>query len=198
MNLIAHRGLYNNKSEQNTMKAFINAINDPNYAGFECDIRQTKDKKFIINHDAFINDKLIFNTNYNDLKMYNIAKLSDILKLNTNKIILLEVKDKLLDFKKLNNLLNKYSSKSIYVMSFHDKVIRNLDNLNHKYKLGLLNYVLNNKKEYHYNFICLLDKLTSKNQIDEYLRNDKKVFIYGIINDKKLSHGKECYYIVDP
>ena len=198
MNLIAHRGLYNNKSEQNTMKAFINAINDPNYAGFECDIRQTKDKKIIINHDAFINDKLIFNANYNELKMYNIARLSDILKLNTNKIILVEVKDKLLDFRKLNNLLNKYSSKNIYVMSFHDKVIRNLDNLNHKYKLGLLNYVLNNKKEYHYNFICLLDKLTSKNQIDEYLRNDKKVFIYGIINDKKLNHGKECYYIVDP
>lgn len=198
MNLIAHRGLYNNKSEQNTMKAFINAINDSDYVGFECDIRQTKDKNFIINHDAFINDKLIFNTNYNELKMYNIAKLSDILKLNTNKIILLEVKDKLLDFKKLNNLLNKYSSKNIYVMSFHDKVIRNLDNLNHKYKLGLLNYVLNNKKEYHYNFICLLDKLTSKNQIDEYLRNAKKVFIYGIINDKKLNHGKECYYIVDP
>ena len=198
MNLIAHRGLYNNKSEQNTMKAFINSINDPNYVGFECDIRQTKDKKFIINHDAFINDKLIFNTNYNELKMYNIAKLSDILKLNTNKIILIEVKDKLLNYKKLNNLLNKYSSKNIYVMSFHDKVIRNLDALNHKYKLGLLNYVLNNKKEYPYNFICLLDKLTSKNQIDEYLRNAKKVFIYGIINDKKLNHGKECYYIVDP
>ena len=100
MNLIAHRGLYNNKSEQNTMKSFINSINNPNYVGFECDIRQTKDKKFIINHDAFINDKLIFNTNYNELKMYNIAKLSDILKLNTNKIILIEVKDKLLNYKK--------------------------------------------------------------------------------------------------
>ena len=37
MNLIAHRGLYNNKSEQNTMKAFINAINDSDYVGFECE-----------------------------------------------------------------------------------------------------------------------------------------------------------------
>ena len=59
MKLIAHRGLYKNKKEENTLIAFKKAINSDCYTGFECDVRQTKDKKYVIFHDAFIDDQII-------------------------------------------------------------------------------------------------------------------------------------------
>ena len=44
---IAHRGKVTNLSKENTLEAFIEAINDPKYLGFELDIRTTKDKRFV-------------------------------------------------------------------------------------------------------------------------------------------------------
>jgi glycerophosphoryl diester phosphodiesterase len=197
MKLIAHRGLYNTKKEQNTIKSFLNAINNSKYVGFECDIRQTKDKRFIIHHDAFIENKLIKKTNYKDLKIYNITNLKDVLNLNTNKIILLEIKDFDVDIERINRFLKKYKNKNIYVMSFHNKVLQKLKETNHFYKLGSLNYILNNIDNYPYDFICLLNNFTNSKKIKYYLNNNKEVFIYGIINDNKLSFGNNCFYIVD-
>ena len=50
---IAHRGKVTNLSKENTLEAFIEAINDPKYLGFELDIRTTKDKRFVCIHDFF-------------------------------------------------------------------------------------------------------------------------------------------------
>ena len=197
MKLIAHRGLYIDKKDQNTINAFLNAINDPNFVGFECDIRQTKDKQFIIHHNAFIHDELIKNTNYTDLKLLNIPRLNDILKLNTNKIMLLEIKDVDIDLEKLNNILKKYKDKNIYIMSFYNQVLNKIQNQEHFYKVGSLNYVLNSKSKYPYDFICLLNNLTNEKQIDKYFDLEKEVFIYGLINQSKYNHGKKCFYITD-
>lgn len=194
MKLIAHRGLYKTKSEQNTIKAFLNAIKNECYIGFEFDVRQTKDNKFVINHDADINNKLIKNTNYNEL---NILLLEKVLKINTNKIFVIEIKDSNVNTNLLNKILNKYKSKKIYVMSFHNKVIKKLSEEKHSYKLGILNYILNTEEKYRYDFICLLDKLVTKNQINNYLNKNVEVFIYGLLKQKELNHGNECYYIVD-
>lgn len=197
MKLIAHRGLYETKEEENTLESFFNTINNDCYVGFECDVRQTKDKKFIIHHDAFSNDQIIKLTKLKKLKNQNILLLSDLLKINTNKIILLEIKDMDIDINKFNKILRKYKNKNIYIMSFHNKVISKLNKTNHCYKLGVLNYVLNSQDDYNYDFIGLLNNLATKKQIDEYLKDNIEVFIYGLLKTKKLIHGEECYYIVD-
>ena len=54
MKIIAHRGLHNKFIKENTMDAFLNAVNN-NYDGIELDIRYTKDKKIVVLHDSFIN-----------------------------------------------------------------------------------------------------------------------------------------------
>ena len=66
-NLIAHRGLKIN-AQENTLKAFQNALNNPHYAGFECDIRTSKDGVFVICHNPLIKEDIISLTNYKDLK----------------------------------------------------------------------------------------------------------------------------------
>lgn len=197
MKLIAHRGLYKNKNEQNTIASFLNAIKSPHFVGFEFDVRQTKDKEFIIHHDAFIGEQLIKKTNFKDLKLYNIPKLEEVLKLNTDKIFLVEIKDIDVDVSKLNKLLNKYKNKKIYVMSFYNQVIQNLKKEDVHYKLGSLNYVLNTIEKYPFDFICLLNSITKNEKIEKYFRLNKEVFIYGMIDDSKYIHGKKCFYITD-
>ena len=49
MKLIAHRGLTNENIKENTLEAFINAIEN-NYDGIELDLRLTKDKKIVCLH----------------------------------------------------------------------------------------------------------------------------------------------------
>jgi len=194
MKLIAHRGLYKIKEEQNTLNAFFEAVKSDCYIGFECDVRQTKDNKFVINHDAHINDKLIRNTNYDNL---NLLLLEKVLKINTDKIFLIEIKDSNINIDKLNKLLKKYKSKKIYIMSFHNKLIKKLSEEIHDYKLGVLNYILNTEEEYKYDFICLLDKIATKKQVNNFSRQNIEVFIYGLLKRKELNYGNNCYYIVD-
>ena len=51
---IAHRGAKTNTKQENTIPAFLNAINNDLYAGFELDIRVSKDKKIVVCHDPFV------------------------------------------------------------------------------------------------------------------------------------------------
>lgn len=194
MKLIAHRGLYKNKGEQNTINSFFDAIKSECYVGFEFDVRQTQDNKFVINHDANINDLIIKNTNYNKL---NLVLLDKVLKINTNKIFLIELKDTNINIDNFNKILNKYKDKNIYVMSFHNKLIKKLFEEKHSYKLGVLNYILNTEEKYKYDFICLLNNIATKKQINNYLKQNIEVFIYGMLKQKELNYGEECYYIVD-
>jgi len=140
--LIAHRG--NKKSsKENTLAAFFDAVNSSDYVGFECDVRQSKDNKFVIYHDPLFQGKLIKNYYYQDLKKYDIPLLGDVLDIKTDKIIMVDIKDPFIDTEKLVRELNKYSDKKIYVMSFYDNAIIKLFNDNRTYKVGILNYVLN-------------------------------------------------------
>ena len=76
---------------------------DYKYIGIECDIRTTLDNKFIIYHNSLYNGFLVRNTYFKDLK--NISLLEDLLKIETDKIILLEIKERDINKKKLLKLL---------------------------------------------------------------------------------------------
>lgn len=197
MKLIAHRGLKTTKIKENTLASFLNAINDPNFSGFEFDIRETKNKKYIINHNANIKTDIISTKTLKELKQkYSLITLDTVLSLHTDKIFLIEIKDLTTNVLALHQILKKYSHQKLYVMSFHNSVIAELKKLNPSYKLGILNYLLNSEENYQYDFICLLNNLTTQNLINLYHKRNCEVFIYGLLNDSNLKY-QNVYYIVD-
>ena len=194
-NLIAHRGLQKNNEKENTIPSFINAINDINYVGFECDIWTTSDGYFVIHHSPIYKLKLISTSKLKDLE--GITTLKDLLKLKSNKIFLIEIKDLNINYDKLHNIINNEKNKNIYIMSFHKKVIKNLANRKRNYKVGYLNYVLNSENNYEvYDFICLLESVYTKNIHNYFKKQNIEVFLYGIHKDSSYSL-KDLYFITD-
>lgn len=190
--LIAHRGLHDKNIIENSYIAIKKAIESEKYLGVEFDIRVTKDNEFIIYHNSFYNNKLIKNTLYKELPKY-VPRLIDILKIKSNKIFLIEVKNINDKYKELIKILNKYQNKNIYVMSFSNKIINKLNIDNRKYKIGILNYVLNTKESNNnLDFICILNSLLN----DEIIKilNKKEIFSYGLFEKKEYN---KVYYIVD-
>ncbi len=196
--LIAHRGLKKEASE-NTLEAFEKSINNTFYSGFECDVRTTKDHIFVICHNPIYKGKIISLTNYKEFKKDNLPTLENVLKLKTNKIMILEIKEINCDINRLSIILQKYDYQNIYVMSFYNKIINNLSLKNLKIKVGVLNYVLNSENDYqNYDFICLLENIMTPNLENYFTRQNKEVFIYGIHNLEKLTKEyKKSYFITD-
>lgn len=189
MQLIAHRGIWNKKVKDNSYEALKNGLLSNKYIGIECDIRTTLDKKFIIYHNTLYKGNLVRNTNYKDMK--DILLLEDMLKIKTDKILLLEIKEREIDKNKLLKLLNKYN-RNYYIMSFNNNIIFELRKLNKEYKYGVLNYILNSKSDYDLDFICLLDKIANDYIINNFEKRGIEVIIYGTIKIKK-----DVKYIVD-
>ena len=158
LKLIAHRGLRSQTIKENTIEAFKNAIENQNCAGFEFDIRKTKDNQFIVCHNAFVKKDWIKKKNARYLqKKYHLPLLEEVLALQTTKLFLIEIKDAQIPYTNLLKIINKYQDKNLYITSFHNKVIEQLKEKKIPAKLGILNYILNSKEEYPYDFICLLN-----------------------------------------
>lgn len=192
--LIAHRGLVKEGVKENTLQAFLGAIKSKKYTGFELDVYTSKDGIFVVHHDPLINGKFIWNYNYKELRKKGIIKLNDVLKLNTDKIILIEIKDIHLDIEKFTKLLNKYQNKKLYVMSFFNSVIKKFKNPT--FKVGVLNYILNSTSEYHYDFIGILYDVATTYMINSLKDLNIEVFLYAL-NKKDKYLFKDVYYIVD-
>lgn len=195
--LIAHRGKVDSINKENTIEAFKAAINDIKYDGFELDIRETKDKKIVVVHDFVMDNKLIKRVNYKELERYNIPLLESVLKLDTEKIIMIEIKDPNMDIEALSKLLEKYQDKKIYLMSFYNNTIKEFLKLSHTCKCGILNYGFNHEYSYNeYDFICILDFSLTDNIIDYFRRRKIEVFSYGLLTNK-LNIKEYVNYIID-
>ncbi|MFR5856426.1 MAG: glycerophosphodiester phosphodiesterase [Bacilli bacterium] len=186
---IAHRGIWNDLVKDNSYEALYNGLMSSQYIGIETDLRVTKDNIFILHHNALYNGKLIKNLLYNELE--DIVKLEEILKINTNKIILIEIKDFNININRLIKLLDKYK-RNVMLMSFDTNIINKIKKLNIKYKLGVLNYIINSDSEYNFDFICILDILNKKVIIDSFKKRKIEVLIYGVIDIKE-----DSIYIID-
>lgn len=116
------------------------------------------------------------------------------IKLKTNKIILIEIKDINIDTIQLTKLLNKYKTKNIYVMSFFNSVIKKINN--NLFKIGILNYILNSTTTYNYDFMGILYDVASPHLINSLKKLNITVFLYAINKKDKLSYP-DIYYIVD-
>ena len=195
--LIAHRGKVDSINKENTIEAFKAAINDIKYDGFELDIRETKDKRIVVVHDFVVDNKLIKRVNYKELERYNIPLLESVLKLDTEKIIMIEIKDPNMDIEALSKLLEKYQDKKIYLMSFYNNTIKEFLKLSHTCKCGILNYGFNHEYSYNeYDFICILDFSLTDNIIDYFRRRKIEVFSYGLLTNK-LNIKEYVNYIID-
>lgn len=187
---IAHRGLYNDKIKENTIEAFDNAFNN-GYDGIELDVRLSKDGVPVVIHDSFLSrvfdmKGLIRDYTYNEIKDIGIPSLEDVLNRYSNKVIIIELKEKIDIIKYLNN------NNIYYITSFNYDYISCFSKSD-KYKLGVINYVLNSSIDYNkLDFIMILDSIYNKKL---FKFNNLEIIIYGVIGNIN-SYNKELKYII--
>ena len=177
MKIISHRG--NGNGKENTKNAILKSLNKKYIDGVEFDIRFTKDKNFVINHNKTYKGKIISKENTKELKKLGLNTLKEVLKkINTNKIIMIEIKDKEeSQIKYLNKILKKYKL-NYYICSFN-KIIEKIN-----YKKGYITYIDKTK----------IDKLDF-NSINHNLKiNTKKETFVWTIN--KHNYHKTKYNII--
>lgn len=190
---IAHRGLYDNNIKENTIEAFDNAFRN-GYQGIEFDVRITKDKVPVILHDSFLSrvfeeQGLLRNFTYQELRNKNIdiPKLEDVINRYQNKVMIIELKEKIDITKYLENPKNEY-----YISSFNYDYVAYLKKSNN-YKLGVINYVLNSGVDYSkLDFIMILDSIYNKKL---FKFKELEIIIYGVVGNIN-DYNKKLKYIV--
>ncbi len=194
MKYIIHRGITSNRFKENSYTAIKRALIDKSSLGVEFDIRLTKDDKIVLSHDNIINFNYIENMNYNDIiKNKYLTTLDKVLTINTDKILLIDIKVNN-NYKKFGNLLLKELDKyerNIYLASFNKKVIKYLRKKT-KYKKGIitLNYKKNNN-----DFVVINYNTISSKKINDI--KNKEIFIWTIHNDKDLEKVKNKFSNID-
>ena len=135
MLIYSHRGY---KYKENTMKAFINALNT--FDGIEFDVRLTKNNIPVIIHDYDLlrthnSNTIVHLTEYKDLKKYKLPLLIDVLKLvqDKKKQCLIDIKSKkdtqfIIDYLKLL-IDNKIVENSIFKCIVYTNTIKNVYNI---------------------------------------------------------------------
>lgn len=215
MKFIAHRGYKTKNIQENTMIAFENAYKDDYFAGFELDVRETKDKEFVILHDPIINrvsngSGFVSNFKYQELLKYNfgtitypskLLKLKNVLNRFSDKKIVVELKN-IKSIKKLTRLLNNYTN--IYVASFNAVLLKKIIKLKPKFKIGLFNNILNSEISYkEYDFVGIYQKLALDKNIIRYFYTRKiEVIAFGFTNDLNIEKiiekiKEEIFLIID-
>ena len=182
-------------------------LNQEYISGIEFDIRITKDKNIIIYHDMLIRDNdgniyTVKQKNLSEIKNINIniPTLEEFLKkVNSQKILLIEIKEESDDFDifiiKLFNILKKYKNLNIYICSFNYKLIKKIKAKYSRYKCGLIiGYLMNTN-----NISNNLDFFLYSYNYLELINKDKEIFIFTINKKEKLrkiNDNLSNYYII--
>lgn len=194
MYIISHRGNDNHNYKENTLEAIKNTLNNNYVDGVEFDIRITKDNKFVLSHSPIYKEELIKNKKQKELKLTELNNL--LKKIKTNKIILIDIKYELFDYKKiafyLNKILKKYKKLNIYICSFNYDLILYMKE-KYNYISGLLvSNVINRGKKYE-----LFDFISINYKVDKKINN---TLMLWTINKKELIKkylDKNVYIITD-
>ena len=193
---IAHRGCYNKDNiKENSLDAFREADRNIKYGGFELDIWETLDHEFVVTHDFLLQNMIVKKSLLDDLKEIGLCSITDILKINSRKRIMIDIKDFNINVSKLANILNK-AKLDIWVMSFNVNVIRKIKPYARYFKCGIINYFFNRLNNYDYfDFIVLLNDTITFNIKEYFLRRRIKVISYGIY--KEIIYDNNIDYIID-
>lgn len=201
MKYIIHRGITSDKVKENSYKAIKKAVIDNNCIGVEFDIRLTKDNKIVLSHDSLIGLNYIENMNYFDIvKESYLTTLNKILAIDTNKILLIDIKINN-NYKLFGDTLIKYlkdCNRNIYLCSFNKKIIRYLKG---KTKYKIANILFSYKKKYG-DFVMINYKGISNRRIVK--AKNKEIFLWTINNNRELNEVKnkfsnvnDYYLIID-
>lgn len=185
MKYIIHRGITSKNNKENSYSAVKMAILDSTSLGVEIDIRLTKDNIIVLSHSSIINTNYIENMTYKEIIKYKyLTTLDRILDINTNKIILIDIKvnnnykvfgDILLNT--INNL-----NKNIYLMSFNKKIIKYLYNKT-SYPMGIISFFYRKNKY----SIAVLNNKTIKDKVLKKI-NNKEVFLWTFNDTKEIKN----------
>lgn len=220
-NLIAHRGMHNEKYPENSIEAFKRAIT--NNCIIELDVHLIKDKTIVVFHDDNLKrmtgiDKKIKDYTYDELKKikllntnYTIPTLNEVLKLINGRVPLIvelkyDQKVGLLE-KELVKLLDDYNGK-FCVKSFNPFIVRWFKKHRKNYIRGLL--VDNKWKKFKEitsssmifirfcspNFISCNYKMINNRKIKKY---SKKIpILIWTIKDKEkyIEYKDKCYNLI--
>lgn len=185
MKYIIHRGITSNINKENSYSAIKNALLDSTSLGVELDIRLTKDNIIVLSHNSIINTNYIENMTYKEiLKSKYLTTLDRILDINTNKIILIDIKVNN-NYKLFGNILLNMinnSNRNIYLMSFNKKIIKYLYNKT-CYPMGIISFFYKNNKYP----IIVLNKKTIKDKILKKM-NNKEIFLWTFNNIKEIQN----------
>ena len=208
--LIAHRANDNHNYLENTKEAVMCCLDKEYIDGIEIDVRVTKDMEFVCIHNMLI-DKIsngigfVKDKTLGELKLYTfknnskISTLEEILNIMNNKLLLIEIKDEVNNYKefieKFYQKIKKYSYLNIIVCSFNYELLKYLKKIDKNIKCALIiNLVLNQDKIYNH----FEHKLLSKNKLDQSSNND---FIWTINNisdyEKIKKHNEKLNIISD-
>ena len=200
---IAHRG-HSHFYKDNTINAFLDAYNN-NFDMIELDILLTKDNQIAVYHDTYINNVLIKDINYTQLKNIDkdIILLTNFFEIiDTNKIkVYLDIKGNHLISKHLHELLNKSNNinlNNIYLASFNTIILKELIELNQNYQLGfitenvyendiLYQFIL----KYKLKFIAFGWTTLNNTNIDFLHKNNILIYTYTCKNNNNLLFMKD-------
>ena len=194
--LIAHRGLHDSNTIENTISAFIKAM-EKGYI-IELDVHMLKDKTIVVYHDFDLNrltgvNRIIETLDYNELSKYKIKKkyqiptLNQAMKIVNGKVpLLIEVKD--LDnnkdfYSELSSILDNYKGK-FAIHSTNPKVIDWCNKYRSNYIIGLiifndLNYKIFKKYTSKIDFLSVYKKQLP-------FKSKKMILGWTIRNEKEL------------
>lgn len=207
--LIAHRANNNHNFLENTKEAVIHCLNKDYIDGIEIDLRVTKDKEFVLIHNMLI-DKISNGTGFvkdktlKELKNYTfgnnqkISTLEEVLNIMNNKLLLVEIKDEVNNYKNFIETfykkINKYLYLNIIVCSFNYELLLGLKKLNKNIKCALIiNSIFNKDKLYNHLECKLLNK-----KIIEHSKDNDFIWTINNINDyKKIKNQGKLNIITD-
>ena len=189
MKIIAHRG-NDSLHRENSKEAILNSLNKSYIDGVEFDIRITKDNKFIINHDPFFHGLFIEKTSSKTLKKEGLNTLEEVLNnIKESKILLIEVKTEINNYKKLDKylyqILDKYRL-NIYLCSFNYEFIKYFSKRHKKIKCGLIIGKTINQKYLKNNFDFNSISYRYKGKIPK-----KEIFRWTINSSKEIKNKNE-------
>lgn len=206
-NLIAHRGLHSKNIVENTISAFVKAIN----MGFiiELDVHILTDNNIVVYHDYDLKrlsniNKIIETFNYKDLSKikiknkYKIPTLNQVLNIVNGKVpIIIEVKDMNNNekfYQILANILDNYNGE-FAIQSMNPKVLDWFYKNRPNYIIGLiifndLNYKIFKKYTKKIDFLTVYKKqlpFKNKNMIIGWtIKNKKEYEKYKPISDNLI------------
>ena len=145
-------------------------------------------------HDSFLSrvfgiKGLLKNFTYQELRNKNIdiPKLEDVINRYQNKVMIIELKEKIDITKYLENPKNNY-----YISSFNYDYVSYLKKSTN-YKLGVINYVLNSGVDYSkLDFIMILDSIYNQKL---FKFKELEIIIYGVVGNIN-DYNKELKYII--